>query len=77
MKAPQSLYSAFYGLSCEAQAKALPDMGDGLAAQLVNLSRDPSPWACEVMAANLAGARLAVLHLREALLRDQSPPDAA
>ena len=77
MKAPQTLYSAFYGLSCEAQAKQLTDIGDSLSAQMANLSRDPSPWACEVMAANLAGARLAVLHLREALLRDQSPPDAA
>lgn len=67
---------ALYRPSAEAQAAALPDMGDGLAAQLAHLARDPNPAACEVMAANLEGARQAVLRLREALMASP-PPDAA
>ena len=63
--------------SAEAQAQALPDIGDTLAAQLVNLSRDPTPWGCELMASNLEGARRAVLRLRQALVSEQTPPDAA
>lgn len=66
-----------YGPSAAAQAAALPDMAAGLQAQLENLSRDPTPWACEVMASNLEGARLAVMRLREALQRETTPPSAA
>lgn len=63
------------GPSAAAQAAALPDMADGLAGQLVTLSRDPEPWRCEQMALNLEGARLAVLRLRESLLAE-TPHDA-
>ena len=59
-------------------AAALPGIGDSLSAQLVNLYRDPTPWGCEVMAANLDAARASVLRLHEALRREQSPtPDDA
>jgi len=68
---------ALYNPSSASLAAALPDIGDGLAAQMANLARDPTPWACEVMAANLEGARLTVLKLREALRQEQSPPGAA
>ncbi len=77
MTAPESFLRALYQPSPEAQAKGLPEIGETLAAQLVNLSRDPTPWDCELMACNLEGARRAVLRLREALLSEQTPPDAA
>ena len=70
-------YRAPYEPSSDAQAQGLPDIGETLSAQLVNLSRDPTPWGCELMACNLEGARKACMRLREALIREQSPPDAA
>lgn len=72
-----TLYCAHCGPSSEAQAKALPEVGETLAAQLVNLSRHPTPWDCELMASNLEGARRAVLRLAAALRNEQTPPDAA
>lgn len=63
-------YAALYGQSVAQMANALPDMGDGLAAQCKALQRDPSIQECERLAANLDGARRAVLRLREQLLRD-------
>lgn len=54
--------------SVERQAAGMPEIGDGLNAQLVDLWRDPTPQRCEAVAANLGGARMAVLRLREALL---------
>lgn len=77
MTAPESLLRALYEPSPEAQAKALPEIGNALLVRLENLSRDPTPWGCEEMACNLEGARRAVMRLREALLREQTPPDAA
>lgn len=56
--------------SAEQQAAGLPEIGDGLAAQLVALWRDPTPERCEAVAANLSGARMAVLRIREALLSE-------
>lgn len=61
---------ALYGPSPEAQAKALPEVGEGLQTQLANLSMDPTPARCEIVAANLEGARRAVLRLREGLLAE-------
>lgn len=66
-----------HGPSTEAQAKSLPDIGEGLAAQLERLARDPTPWNCEVMAANLEGAKRAVMRLAEALKREADEPPAA
>lgn len=63
--------------SAEQQAAALPELGQGLSGQLETLSVDPTPWACETLAANLDGARRAVLRLREALMAESPPPDAA
>lgn len=59
-----------YGPSTETQSKALPDLGEGLRTQLENLSLDPTPARCEVVAANLDGARRAVLRLREGLVAE-------
>jgi len=67
-----------YGPSAEYLAATLPDMADGLTGQLVKLSRDPTPERCDDVAANLAGARNAVLRLRAALERQLgTPPEAA
>lgn len=65
-----TLLRALYRATAEAQAAALPDIGDGLAAQMARLAMDPTPSACEVMAANLEGARQAVLRLRESLMSE-------
>lgn len=67
----QAAQAAMYGPSADAQAKGLPDIGEGLHAQMVDLSRDPTPDRCERAAANLDGARRAVLRLREALMLEQ------
>ena len=64
--------AAVYTPSAAALAKDLPDIGEGLAAQLVDLSRDPTPDRCERMAINLGGAQRAVLRLREVLLQDDA-----
>lgn len=70
------LLRGLYGPSAAQHAAGLPDIGEGLLRQLESLSADPTPWSCEAMAANLDGARRAVLRLREALMLDRSP-DAA
>ncbi len=46
----------------------LQDMADGLQAQIITLSMDPTPAACETVAANLDGARRAILRLRAPLM---------
>lgn len=58
-------------------AAGLPDLGDALAGQLQRLSIAPDPDGAAAVAANLEGARRAVLRLREALLSEQEVPDAA
>lgn len=65
-----------YGPTAEQQAAGMPEIGDGLQAQLAELWRCPTIERCEVVAANLMGARSAVLRLREALLRELPPPAA-
>lgn len=64
--------AALYGPSAAAQAKALPELGEGLMAHLIDLARDPTPVRAELMSVNLEGARRAVLRLREALVREGS-----
>lgn len=47
----------------------LPDVAEGLHAQLVEFSVRPTPDGAERLALNLSGARETVLRIREALLR--------
>jgi len=47
----------------------LPDIGDGLHAQLSELSKRPRADAAERLAINLEGARRVVMTYREELLR--------
>lgn len=62
--------TALYAPSAAAQAKTMPEIGAALDAQLVALSMDPTPERCAEVAANLDGARRAVLRLREATMRN-------
>ena len=77
MSAHFSRLHGVQGPSAAQQASMLPDLGEGLSAQLAQLARDPEPWRCEQMAVNLEGARMAVLRLREKLMADAEPPQAA
>jgi hypothetical protein len=61
---------AQYVPSAEDLARGLPDMADGLHAQLCELSARPTPDGAEILACNLAGAHRAILRLREAILRE-------
>ena len=65
-------FAGLYTAQVATLAKALPDIGDGLAAQLAALQRDPTAHGCERMASNLEGARQTVLRLREALMAGKS-----
>lgn len=64
--------AALYGDAppAAAQASTMPEIGSALDLQLTQLSMDPTPERCESVAANLDGARRAVLRLREALIRE-------
>ena len=63
-------YSALYGPSAAALANTMTDMGEDLSAQCQALHRDSTVEACESLAANLDGARRAVLRLKESLVRE-------
>lgn len=65
-----ALYAALYAPTAAELLQSLPDMADGLRAQLYALYAHPSIDGAEGLAANLSGAARAVLRLREALLRD-------
>lgn len=65
-------FAGLYSAQVSTLANSLPDIGDGLAAQLAALQRDPTAHGCERLAANLEGARQTVLRLREALMAGKS-----
>lgn len=67
-----AVYAASHTPDPEALRRGLPDMADGLFAQIQTLHDSPSPDAAERLAANLAGASRAVLRYREAMLREGS-----
>lgn len=67
LRAMRSLYAT----PASAIAKALPDIGDGLAAQCAELARNPTAPGCDQLAANLEGTRAHLVRLRAALLREQ------
>jgi len=63
-------YAALYGPSTESMRQSLPEIGEGLAAQLAELHKRPSPDAAEQLARNLDGARVAVMRYRERLVAE-------
>lgn len=62
--------AALYQPSAESLRIGLPDIAEGLNAQLYELYARPCPDAADRLAANLAGASRAVLRFREALERE-------
>ena len=56
--------------SADFLASQLVDIGDGLAAAFVTLSRDPHPAACEMLAIRLEGARKHLHLLADAKRRE-------
>ena len=66
----QAAYAALYNPSAESLRTSLPEIGEGLAAQLVELHKRPCVAAAEQVAANLDGARRAVLRYRERLIAE-------
>lgn len=66
----EALRALYRGTDAEAFAtlrSQLPDLGDGLQAQMQALHNAPSEAACELLARNLEGARRHVLRLAEAI----------
>ena len=55
VEALRKLYSAPDDTHVSSLAAALPDLADCIAAQLVELSRDPSRDRCDRVVANLGG----------------------
>jgi hypothetical protein len=64
------MYAALYGPSVEELRVSLPEIGDGLQAQLHELYSYPDPTAADQLAANLDSARRALLRLAEATRRE-------
>lgn len=52
----------------------LVDIADAIQSQLIGLAEDPTVERCEAVAANLDGARRAVLRVRESLSAAQEVP---
>ena len=69
---PAAAYAALYAPTAESIRTALPDVADGLHAQLCELSVRPTVDGCDRLAANLGGAQTAIRKLREALIREGS-----
>jgi hypothetical protein len=65
-----AIHAALYGPSADELRRSLPEIGDGLQAQLHDIYFRPEPAAAEHLAANLDGARRAVLRLAEAIRRE-------
>lgn len=59
-----------YGVPAETQRRALPELGEALSAQLHELYARPSLAAADQVAANLDGAKRAVLRYAEAMRRE-------
>lgn len=65
-----AVMARLYGPDAETQRRGLPEISDGLSTQLHELYARPSVVAAETLAANLEGARRAVLRYAETLRRD-------
>lgn len=63
-------YTAQFQPDAEAMRRHLPEVGDALAAQLIELHAHPSAAGAEQVAVNLAGASRALLRFAEALRKE-------
>ena len=66
----EARHAAMTPLDTEVLRRQLVDMGDGLQAQLHELSARPRVDACDRLLINLSGAQQAVRRFREALVRE-------
>lgn len=66
----QAVYAAQHQQTADSIRLSLPDLADGLQAQLVELHKRPSADAAEQLARNLDGARVAVMRYRERLIAE-------
>lgn len=66
----EGVCASSYRPTAEDLRRTLPDIGDGLQAQLQELYARPDPDRAECLARNLDGARLAVLRFRERLIAE-------
>lgn len=66
----EAQHAAMTPLDTEVLRRQLVDMGDGLQAQLHELSARPRVDACDRLLINLSGAQQAVRRFREALVRE-------
>lgn len=67
-----AVYASLYAPTAESIRTSLPEVADGLHAQLCELSVRPTVDGCDRLAANLGGAQTAIRKLREALIREGS-----
>lgn len=63
------LLKALYSPAPVVPMSRLAELADSLQGQLVAITDDPTPERCEAVAANLDGARRAVLRVRQELLK--------
>lgn len=65
-----AMHAAMTPLDTEVLRRQMVDIGDGLQAQLHELSARPRLDACDRLLINLSGAQQAVRRFREALVRE-------
>jgi paraquat-inducible protein B len=63
-------YAALYAPTCDELRRQLPDVGQGIADQLAELSHRPSLERVDQITATLSGAQVLVRKFREALARE-------
>ncbi len=63
-------YRSLYAPSAEELRATLPDLAEGLSAQLVELYKRPCAAAAERLAANFSGAHRTVMLFRERLVAE-------
>lgn len=66
----EALHAAMTPIDTETLRRQLVDIGDGLQAQLHELSARPRVDACDRLLINLSGAQQALRRFREALVRE-------
>lgn len=69
-EAALAVWARLYGPDAETQRRGLPEIADGLSSQLHELYARPSASDADAVAANLEGARRAVLRYAETLRRE-------
>ena len=69
-EAAVAIMARLYGPDAETQRRGMPEIADGLHTQLCELYACPSAHAAETLAANLEGARRAVLRYADTLRRE-------